>query len=50
MKNLKIKDKLLIGMLGQVLFGVLIIYFFFNLNYSLDNVTKVRIENTEDVN
>ncbi len=50
MKNLKIKDKLLIGILGQVTFIGLLLFFIFSLNNKLDSITLQRTENIKEVN
>jgi methyl-accepting chemotaxis protein len=50
MKNLNIKNKLLIGIIGQLAFIVLLLYFIINLNFKLDNVSDQKIESTNEVN
>ena len=50
MKTLKIKDKLLVGIFGQVLLICLLVYFAFNLNFRLDTITQQRTEYATEVN
>jgi methyl-accepting chemotaxis protein len=50
MKTLKIKDKLLVGIFGQVLLIALLGYFAFNLNFRLDTITQQRTEYAHEVN
>ncbi len=47
MRNLKISEKLLVGIIGQLLLGVLIVYFFFNLSNTMQNVTEQRVQSIE---
>lgn len=48
MRKLKISEKLLTGILGQLLLGVLIVYLFFNVNNSLNRVTEQRTQSIEE--
>jgi methyl-accepting chemotaxis protein len=50
MKNLNIKSKLLIGIIGQLVFIVVLLYFIFNLNFKLDGVSNQKIESANEVN
>ena len=50
MKNLNIKSKLLIGIIGQLAFIVVLLYFIINLNFKLDGVSNQKIESASEVN
>lgn len=50
MKEIKIKDKLLLGILGQVVLIALLVYFIFNLNFKLNNITKQSTEYAKEAN
>lgn len=48
MRTLKISEKLLTGILGQILLGILVIYLFFNVTGSLNTVTEQRTQSIEE--
>lgn len=50
MKTLKIKDKLFIGVIGQLLLVVLLLFFIFNFNSRLNEMTEHRAENIQEAN
>ncbi len=50
MKTLKVKDKLMVGIFGQLIFITLLLFFVFSLNVKLSRVTKNRIATTQEVN
>ncbi|NOQ23859.1 MAG: hypothetical protein GQ564_00725 [Bacteroidales bacterium] len=49
MNNLNIKNKLLIGIIGQLAFIVLLFYFIINLNFKLDSISNQKIESANEV-
>lgn len=50
MKTIKIKDKLLIGIIGQINFIALLVYFIFSINLKLNKVTEHKVQSTNEVN
>jgi len=50
MKALSIRTKLLIGVMGQVVLIVLLVVFIFSMNGKLNNVTRNKVETTQEIN
>ncbi len=50
MKNLKIRTKLVFGIIGQLVFIVLILFFMINLNTKLDAVSEEKVNSTNEIN
>ena len=50
MKNLKITQKLLIGIVGQAILICLLLLFIFSFNNKLDSITLQKTENIKEVN
>ncbi|MBN1182708.1 MAG: methyl-accepting chemotaxis protein [Bacteroidales bacterium] len=49
MKNLKISQKLILGIAGQLVFIALLVFFVFNLNGKLTSVSEGTIKKTEQI-
>lgn len=47
MRNLRISQKLMLGVLGQVIFIALLVFFIFNLNSKLSNVSESTVHGTQ---
>ena len=49
MKNLKISQKLLLGVAGQAIFISLLVFLFFNQNQKMEHVSKYTVEGTKEI-
>ncbi len=48
--NLKVKDKLLLGNIGQLVFISLLVLFIYTINRSLNKLTQKRLQNNQELN
>ena len=49
MRNLKISEKLIIGIIGQIVLIGLLLFFSFSTNHRLDDIVSQRNENINNV-